>query len=216
MAPLPGPARRLAEHVGAIVTSVADQPREVVAVTGVRCRRRPRRRSCPGEIRAVIDGESNIVWECPACGDNGVIHHWQGTPWDSGRSERPADKTKAGHGSRRNVASIRPTLVEQFLIVLNGADPLVWRRIQVPKRYSFWDLHVAIQDAMGWRDYHFHEFTVVNPKRGSFERIGSRSRGTLRDPRVGRWQVRSERIRRTVGSIRRSGRTVEEGVRGKC
>jgi hypothetical protein len=46
-------------------------------------------------------------------------------------------------GSRR-----RPSAdwVHQFLIVLPGTDPLVWRRIQVPQSYSFWDLHVAIPD----------------------------------------------------------------------
>jgi pRiA4b ORF-3-like protein len=27
---------------------------------------------------------------------------------------------------------------------------MVWRRIQVPEPYSFWDFHVAIQDAMGF------------------------------------------------------------------
>lgn len=43
----------------------------------------------------------------------------------------------------------RPKLVHQFLVVLSGTDPLVWRRIQVPEKYSFWDLHVAIQDAAG-------------------------------------------------------------------
>ena len=43
----------------------------------------------------------------------------------------------------------RPKLVHQFLIVLSETNPLVWRRIQVPERHSFWDLHVAIQDAMG-------------------------------------------------------------------
>jgi hypothetical protein len=50
--------------------------------------------------------------------------------------------------------------VHQVLVVLVDTDPLVWRRIQVPGRYSFWDFHVAIQDAMGWEDYHLHEFTV--------------------------------------------------------
>src|SRR5262245_22323574 len=54
----------------------------------------------------------------------------------------------------------RPKHVHQFLIVLAGIDPLVWRRIQVPATYSFWDLHVAIQDAMGWLDYHLHEFRL--------------------------------------------------------
>ncbi len=60
----------------------------------------------------------------------------------------------------------------QFLIVLPRTEPLVWRRIQVPERYSFWDLHVAIQDAMGWRDYHLHEFIVVDAKKGRVERVG--------------------------------------------
>ena len=37
---------------------------------------------------------------------------------------------------------------------------MIWRRIQVPENYSFWDLHVAIQDAMGWLDYHLHLFRI--------------------------------------------------------
>lgn len=54
-------------------------------------------------------------------------------------------------------------LVYQFLVILTGTDPLVWRRIQVPAKSSFWDLHVAIQDAMGWEDYHLHEFQLARP-----------------------------------------------------
>jgi hypothetical protein len=34
----------------------------------------------------------------------------------------------------------RPELIHQFLVVLTGTDPLVWRRIQVPERYSSWDM----------------------------------------------------------------------------
>ena len=66
----------------------------------------------------------------------------------------------------------KPEHVCQFLIVLPRTDPLVWRRIQVPESYSFWDLHVAIQDAMGWKDYHLHEFTVVDSKTRRVTRIG--------------------------------------------
>jgi Plasmid pRiA4b ORF-3-like protein len=39
-----------------------------------------------------------------------------------------------------------PTLVHQFLITLSHVEPLVWRRIQVPQSYTFWNLHVVIQD----------------------------------------------------------------------
>lgn len=58
----------------------------------------------------------------------------------------------------------RIALIRQFLIVLHETSPLVWRRIQVPATYSFWDLHVAIQDAMGWEDRHLHEFRLPDPE----------------------------------------------------
>jgi len=40
--------------------------------------------------------------------------------------------------------------VWQFKITLIGTEPPVWRRIQVPDYFTFYDLHVAIQDAKGW------------------------------------------------------------------
>ena len=60
----------------------------------------------------------------------------------------------------------------QFKITLEGVKPAIWRRIQVPETYSFWDLHVAIQDAMGWQDYHLHEFEIAHPKTGKNAPIG--------------------------------------------
>lgn len=61
--------------------------------------------------------------------------------------------------SRRRRASMGP-LVHQYRITLLGITPSIWRRIQVPAHYTFWDLHVAIQDAMGWNDSHLHHFEV--------------------------------------------------------
>jgi hypothetical protein len=52
--------------------------------------------------------------------------------------------------------------VLQIKITLSNSKPPIWRRVQVPINYSFWDLHVAIQDAMGWSDSHLHEFYVKN------------------------------------------------------
>ncbi len=61
--------------------------------------------------------------------------------------------------------------VYQYKISLNEITPEIWRRIQVPETYSFWDLHVAIQDAMGWWDYHLHAFRFRKRKnsRNAFE-----------------------------------------------
>ncbi len=50
--------------------------------------------------------------------------------------------------------------VYQIRIELCAIEPVIWRRIQVPSSYNFWDLHVAIQDAMGWEDRHLHQFKI--------------------------------------------------------
>jgi hypothetical protein len=62
--------------------------------------------------------------------------------------------------------------VYQFKVSLKGIRPPIWRRVQVPETYSFWDLHTAIQDAMGWSDYHLHHFEIENPQTGMVEEIG--------------------------------------------
>jgi hypothetical protein len=64
------------------------------------------------------------------------------------------------------------TGVHQFKITLQDVKPAVWRRIQTPSGYSFWDLHVAIQDAMGWKDMHLHEFQILDPNNRKLESIG--------------------------------------------
>lgn len=66
---------------------------------------------------------------------------------------------------------IKPSVL-QFKITLEGIKPVIWRQIQVPSRYTFWDLHVAIQDAMGWTDSHLHQFEVIHPTTGEKEYIG--------------------------------------------
>lgn len=65
-----------------------------------------------------------------------------------------------------------PKNVYEFKITLKEIKPKVWRKIQVPETYSFWDLHVAIQDSMGWEDYHLHQFDMADPKTGEKVSIG--------------------------------------------
>jgi hypothetical protein len=60
----------------------------------------------------------------------------------------------------------------QFKVRLKDVKPPVWRRIQVPCTYTFWDLHVAIQDAMGWLDYHLHALEVRERTMGALLEIG--------------------------------------------
>ncbi len=65
------------------------------------------------------------------------------------------DKLKLGdHLDRKTV--------QQYKITLLGIAPEIWRRVVVPETYTFWDFHVAIQDSMGWLDYHLHRFEALD------------------------------------------------------
>lgn len=66
----------------------------------------------------------------------------------------------------------KPIMIYQFKVALDGIKPPIWRRIQVPEEYTFWDFHVAIQDAMGWLDCHLHQFEMINPKYGERDLVG--------------------------------------------
>ena len=66
----------------------------------------------------------------------------------------------------------RAERILQLKVTLKEIKPAVWRRIQVPGDYTFWDLHVAIQDAMGWLDCHLHQFEVFNPRKRRMEYVG--------------------------------------------
>lgn len=48
----------------------------------------------------------------------------------------------------------------QFKVTLLHITPPIWRRIIIPENYSFYDFHVAIQDSLGWLDYHLHAFEL--------------------------------------------------------
>jgi hypothetical protein len=52
--------------------------------------------------------------------------------------------------------------IYQFRIDLDGIRPPIWRRILIPGTFTLRDLHQAIQDVMGWGDYHLHQFMVAD------------------------------------------------------
>jgi len=107
---LPAPARNLVKHFSAIISAASTSQPGVAAATGVKCRRRPNRRPCGGEIVAAIEPDSlEIVWQCPVCDDRGLIQNWQGTSWDLSEGElRKATLSKADvrKAQRLNIMSI--------------------------------------------------------------------------------------------------------------
>lgn len=84
---VPGPARRLAEHLGNIVRAASAGDTATAWESAVPCRRRPANRSCMGQMivqRTAL--EAPIRWRCSVCDDDGVISNWADSPFDLRRS----------------------------------------------------------------------------------------------------------------------------------
>ena len=93
-----------------------------------------------------------------------------------------------------------PALIHVYTVRLLNIEPAIWRRIEVPEHYSFWELHVAIQDAMGWLDYHLHEFQVYDPRRKQDARIGlPDDEDYLEPPLVAGWKTAMKRYFKRPG-----------------
>jgi hypothetical protein len=50
--------------------------------------------------------------------------------------------------------------IYQLKITLSDVKPPIWRRVLVPSDLTLAKLHTVIQVAMGWENYHLHEFHI--------------------------------------------------------
>lgn len=79
----PGPARRLAEHLGNIVRAASAGDAATAWESALPCRRRPANRACPGRVIVLrTEPEGPIRWQCSVCDDDGVISNWADSPFD--------------------------------------------------------------------------------------------------------------------------------------
>ncbi|MBU4453047.1 plasmid pRiA4b ORF-3 family protein, partial [Patescibacteria group bacterium] len=127
---------------------------------------------CASPIKAK---ENSLYWfsdeDCPVCeymrsaeegwisptieGLHGVMDQVnQKQEDDLFMKSRNMDKTNRKGGKEKERS------IFQFKITLNYSTPRIWRRVLLPSDSTFFELHLAIQDAMGWSDYHLHDFVV--------------------------------------------------------
>jgi hypothetical protein len=68
------------------------------------------------------------------------------------------------------IANIEPAAARsgipicQLKVVLLGAEPLIWRRLQVSGNASLGWLHAVLQTAMGWTNSHLHHFLTSDAR----------------------------------------------------
>lgn len=111
---------------------------------------------CPNRFRAnVIRDFILYIYK----GSAEFVDHYQ---MKSGQIALSSNKNKPG--KKREVSKMGRSSQEKraltLKISLSGISPPIWRRIIVTDDIFLEDLHLMIQAAMGWLNYHLHEFEI--------------------------------------------------------
>ena len=172
-------------HQGDESTFVARRERGVQRVSAPKG---PLRAAAPRHVRNELDRGSAVSATVP------------------GRQTRQTGEAPEGEAPVTDSAESRArdrAEVYQFRVALLEVAPPVWRTIQVPATYSFWDLHVAIQDSMGWLDYHLHRFHVNRPGTGDVVQIGIPDEDAFEgdEPILPGWEVPIARYFTRLGAV---------------
>jgi len=65
----------------------------------------------------------------------------------------------------------KEVFVYQFRVCLREISPAIWRRLLVRSDSAIAGLHYTLQIAMGWDDFHLHQF-IIHGKRYGVSKIG--------------------------------------------
>lgn len=103
-------------------------------------------------------------------------------------SKRPARDETAPKSKARVASEVESGSLLQVKISLKGAQPAIWRRVQVSASSSLKELHDVIQAAMGWDESHLWEFEVNGERYGDkrdpagvrLDTLGLREKSTFR------------------------------------
>jgi hypothetical protein len=70
----------------------------------------------------------------------------------------------------------------QIHVSLDEIEPLIWRRLVLPSHWTLEQLHLAIQAAFNWWNYHLYEFRIGGLRYGDVELLTEDA--SYDDPRV--------------------------------
>ena len=89
-------------------------------------------------------------------------HPWTGRPAEFEEAYDPSIPPKAGPRTARvlRAARARYPRVYRIHVELAGIRPPIWRRMMVAEGATLHELHLALQEAMGWRLSHLYQFTA--------------------------------------------------------
>lgn len=69
-----------------------------------------------------------------------------------------------------------PKTVYQLKVTLKGLKPPIWRKIQVASTITLEELHLIVQEVMGWENYHLHQFLIGGTSYSQPQQFGLEAR----------------------------------------
>lgn len=80
----------------------------------------------------------------------------------------PPKSASVQRASGKTSSSAGPAEARDYVLRINleGSQPPIWRRVQVPGSFTLGDLHSVIQAVFDWENCHLHVFTVGNTTYG--------------------------------------------------
>ena len=80
---LPAEAKELVKFLADIIESATIAYDRPATLADAKCRKCIKGKPCNGEIEVWVYADTNETgWECLDCAEEGIIAHWEGTPWD--------------------------------------------------------------------------------------------------------------------------------------
>jgi hypothetical protein len=80
--PVEGRAGRIARYLGLVVEAGSVMEEGQGGYIPMRCANPSRRRLCSSQLVAARPSQDTVEWECPGCGERGLITNWSGTGFD--------------------------------------------------------------------------------------------------------------------------------------
>ena len=121
----PAPAVRLARYLRRLTRAATADGRTVPHPTVLPCRRRPGRSPCPGLLVVSLqEVPPRIHWECPECGEAGVIDGWKFSDDDLSAI---SDTDTAGSEVRAVISMSGYQLMLDDLLVGRDCERMIYR-----------------------------------------------------------------------------------------
>jgi len=79
-------------------------------------------------------------------------------------------------------AMFGPPNAVRLRVSINEIEPAIWRRLVVPSEWNLEQLHLVIQAAFNWWNYHLHEFDVGGLRYG--DAVEAAEASAVGDPQV--------------------------------